>query len=393
MTTEIVQYKCPSCGHLLGEEEYEHACKKSERQIAEGVKEKLRIAEEEIQQLKINHAKELLQKDEKNRLDTEKEVNTRVTKILAEERMMMELKYNKELAEREKEHSEELVALKSQNSNLIDERIRMAVTEVEVRYKQTEMQYKMQHDRIETDNRKLMDQVEKLQKTLDSIPAELRGTAGEFILAEELKREFVRDEIKQKKVGVAMADVVQVIVTETGERIDTTIVYDRKMGDTVTKSDLEKAKNYKMIHNTDYSIIVTAKGIRNGRFTEERESILLVHPMALIDVARLFRANIIEASKQEKSNTAIDSKQAKIYKFVTSAEYNRDVRAKIGIKSDLDDIQRKEEDYHRTLWHKRKEFVDKWFELDHKNERKIRDIAENNDKDIDTANDGETLSS
>lgn len=368
MTTEIVQYKCPSCGHLLGEEEYEHACKKSERQIAEGVKEKLRIAEEEIQQLKINHAKELLQKDEENRLDTEKEVNTRVTKILNEERMM--------------------------NANLIDERIRMAVTEVEVRYKQSEMQYKMQHDRIETDNRKLMDQVEKLQKTLDSIPAELRGTAGEFVLAEELKREFVMDEIKQKKVGVAMADVVQVIVTETGERINTLIVYDRKMGDTVTKSDLEKAKNYKMIHNTDYSIIVTAKGIRNGRFTEEREGILLVHPMALIDVARLFRANIIEASKQEKSNTAIDSKQAKIYNFVTSAEYNRDVRAKIGIKSDLDDIQRKEEDYHRTLWHKRKEFVDKWFELDHKNERKIRDITEeDSDKDIDTANDGETPSS
>jgi hypothetical protein len=170
LTTEIVQFKCPSCGHLLGEEEYEHACEKSERQIAEGVKEKLRIAEEKIKQLKIEHAKELLQKDEKNRLDTEKEVNTRVTKILNEERMIMELKWNEKLAEREKKYSEELVALKSQNANLIDERIRQAVTEVEVRYKQTEEQYKLQHIRIEADNKKLMDQVEKLQKTLDNIP-------------------------------------------------------------------------------------------------------------------------------------------------------------------------------------------------------------------------------
>ena len=48
--------------------------------IAEGVKEKLRIAEERIQLLKIEDAKELLQKDEKNRIDTEKEVDTRVTK-------------------------------------------------------------------------------------------------------------------------------------------------------------------------------------------------------------------------------------------------------------------------------------------------------------------------
>jgi len=159
-----------------------------------------------------------------------------------------------------------------------------------------------------------------------------------------------------------MADAVQVVVTEMGERINTPIVYDRKMGDTVTKSDLEKAKNYKTIHNTDYSIIVTTKGIRNSHFTEKREGILLVHPMVLIDVAKRIRSFIIEASKQEKSNTAIDSKQAKIYKFVTSAEYNRNVRMKIGIKSDLDEIQRKEEDYHRTVWHRRKEFVDKWFE-------------------------------
>ena len=156
--------------------------------------------------------------------------------------------------------------MKSQNANLIDERIRQAVIGVEVRYKQTEEQYKLQHIRIEADNKKLMDRVEKLQKTLDNIPAELRGTAGEFILVDELKREFVMDEIKPKRVGVAMADAVQVVVTEMGERINTPIVYDRKMGDSVTKSDLVKAKNYKTIHNTDYSIIVTTKGIRNSQF-------------------------------------------------------------------------------------------------------------------------------
>jgi Uncharacterized protein conserved in bacteria (DUF2130) len=269
-----------------------------------------------------------------------------------------------------------------------------AVTQVEVKYKQTEGQYKLQLTRIEADNKKLMDQVEKQQKTLDNIPQELRGTAGEFILVDELKKEFVRDEIKPKRVGVAMADAIQVIITEMGERITTPIVYDRKMGDTVTKSDLEKAKNYKTIHNTDYSIIVTAKGIRNSLFTEEREGILLVHPMVLIDIAKRIRSFIIEASKQEKSNTAIDSKQAKIYKFVTSSKYNRDVGMIIGIKSNLDEIQRKEEDHHRTMWHKRKEFVDKWFELDHNNEKIIRAITqEDSDKDLDTTKDGEIPSS
>jgi hypothetical protein len=303
----------------------------------------------------------------------------------------MELKYNQQLADREKRYNEELLALKSQNTNLIDGRIRQAVTDVEARYKQSEEQFKLQHARIEADNKKLMDQVEKLQKTLDNIPAEVRGTAGEFILVDELKKQFVRDEIKPKRVGVSMADAIQIIVTEDGGRINTPIVYDRKMGDTVTRSDLEKAKKYKTIHNTDYSIIVTARGIRNNHFTEEREGVLLVHPMVLIDIAKRIRSFIIEASKQDKSYIAMDSKQAKIYKFITSAEFNRDVRIKMGLKSDLDEMQRKEEDYHRTMWHKRKNFLDKWFELDHNNERIISDIIEC-DKDQDPTKDGQTPS-
>ena len=42
----------------------------------------------------------------------------------------------------------------------------------------------------------------------------------------------------------------------------------------------------------------------------------------------------------------------------------------------LDELQRKEEDYHKTVWSKRKEFVNQWFELDNKNDRMISDIAQ-----------------
>ena len=110
------------------------------------------------------------------------------------------------------------------------------------------------------------------------------------------------------------------------------IVYDKKMGDAVTKRDIDKAKKYKRIHNTDYSIIVTAKGIRNSRFTEEREGILLVHPIVVIDVCHRIRSFILETSKQANKSTAIDSKQAKVYKYITSDEYNRDTRIKIDMK-------------------------------------------------------------
>lgn len=83
-------------------------------------------------------------------------------------------------------------------------------------------------------------------------------------LLDELKKAFPEDDVRPKKFGVAMADVVQVVVTKTGLRIPP-IVYDRKTGESVTKSDMMKAKNYKTVHNTDYSIIVTVPTERSYR--------------------------------------------------------------------------------------------------------------------------------
>jgi len=58
------------------------------------------------------------------------------------------------------------------------------------------------------------------------MPPELRGTAGEFVLMEELKKCFPKDDIQPKKPGREMADVILTIaiVTDTGEKIFPPIV-------------------------------------------------------------------------------------------------------------------------------------------------------------------------
>jgi hypothetical protein len=368
MTTEIVQFKCPSCGHLLGEEEYLHACQKNERYIDEQTEQKL---QQKIKLLEIQHATELRLINEKNELEKEKEVNTRVANSVREQSVWMELKYKQDIAIKDKQ----IESLKIQSATQIDEKIRRAIIENESKHQQREKEFELQHSRIESDNKKLMDQVEKLQKTLDNIPPELRGTAGEFVLLDELKKEFGLDEFTPKKVGVAMADIMQIIVTKTGERITNPIVYDKKTDDSVTALDIAKAKKYKTIHNTDHCIIVT-KDIKDNRLTEERQGILLVHPVAVVDIARQIRSLLVETSRQWKNNKGRDSKQAKLYEHFTSSEYARDLKSRLDTKSKLDELQRKEEDYVKTVWSKRKEFVNQWFELDKKNDRIITDIAQ-----------------
>lgn len=368
MTTEIVQFKCPSCGHSLGEEEYLHACQKNQRQIDEQTEQK---SKQKIKQLEIRHSTELKRISEKHELEKEEEINIRVTNSVREQIVWMELKHQQDLAMKDKQ----IEALNLQSATLIDEKITQAVYENESKHQQREKEFELQHSRIESDNKKLMDQVEKLQKTLDNIPPELRGTAGEFVLLDELKKEFGLDEFTPKKVGVAMADIIQIIVTKRGERIGTPILYDKKTGDNVTSVDIVKAKKYKTIHNTDHCIIVT-KDIKENRLTEQRDGILLVHPIAVVDIARQIRNSLIETARQSKNNIGRASKQAKLYEYFTSSEYARDLTSRLDTKSKIDELQRKEEDYLKTVWSKRKEFVKQWFELDRKNDLIINDITQ-----------------
>lgn len=159
------------------------------------------------------------------------------------------------------------------------------------------------------------------------------------------------------------------------------IVYDRKTGESITKSDIAKAKNYKTIHNTDYSIIVTEKGIKNNSLTEEREGVLLVHPRVVVDIVKRMRSFLIEISKQTQTSKGRESKQSKLYGYFTSAEYYREVKETIETKKKLDELQRKEEEYHKTIWNRRKEYVEKWFESNKKNETMVSDIAQEDQQD------------
>ena len=130
-----------------------------------------------------------------------------------------------------------------------------------------------------------------------------------------------------KIVGVEMADVIQTVVIENGEKIAPPIVWDRKMSDKVTHEDINKAKKYRTTHNTDFSIIVTEKGITekdsNNTHIGTREGILLVHPKIVVEIGKLLRAFIIEMAKRTSSNKARNSKQAKLYEHLSGSEYAR----------------------------------------------------------------------
>ena len=122
-----------------------------------------------------------------NRFNYEqKKFNLIMQKSLLVKRQQSQEKCRQELADKNKE----LEAVKSQNTIDIDEKVQQAIIDNESKHIQIETEYRLKINRIECDNKELITEAEKTQKTLDSIPPELRGTASEIVLLDTLHNAF-----------------------------------------------------------------------------------------------------------------------------------------------------------------------------------------------------------
>lgn len=82
------------------------------------------------------------------------------------------------------------------------------------------------------------------------------------------------------------------------------IVFDNKESSSVTKTDIEKTKKYKMIHKTNYVIIVSQNLPKKECYSNiigEKDGILLVHPSILVEYVLQIRRFLIDLAKEKIS--------------------------------------------------------------------------------------------
>jgi hypothetical protein len=370
MTLAVTEFRCPTCGHTMGEKEYREADNKLNRDKQEIREELTCMHQEEMQLKEVEHTRyvqELLEKNDRERQRmVDQEVQVRTNNILSAQ----EEKHQQELSKKD----EEIEAVKSQSSLHIAEKIEEAVK----KEKQERTQTQLLLSRVQ-------EEAEKMRQTIENIPPEFRGTAGELVLLEELRAAFPHDDLIPKKVGVEMPDVVQTIVTESGERIHTPILWDMKTGKDVKDKDIEKAKRYKEKYDTDHCIIVTSKGItaRDSKsyrisIIGKRENVVLIHPKIVGLVGELTRSFIIEKTQAVNNSNGRDSKEKKLYDYITSSARFRKMREKIEKKLKLDELQRKEEAYVKKIWIERDGLIQGWYDLDKEDREMLGAITQTN---------------
>ena len=206
---------------------------------------------------------------------------------------------------------------------------------------------------------RLGEKVDSLSKELSKTQSELSGEVGELNLLKKLEKAFPEDTFRRQTRGNSTGDIIHYIKTDTGTFLDP-IVYDNKESASVTKQDIEKAKRYRETHGTDYVIIVSRnlpKDISEG-FGGEKEGILIVHRNAIVLVAREIRKGLIGIAKESSGKKGQLTKQAKLFEYVRSKDFVRNLASISESEKRLSDLQEKEIKSHKTLWKNREEICE-----------------------------------
>ena len=151
-------------------------------------------------------------------------------------------------------------------------------------------------------------------------------------------------------------DIIQRIRTQSGALLEIPLVYDNKEVATITKKELDKQKYYKENEGTDYLFVVSPnlpKSIKN-RAVGKKEGITLIRRDIIVEIAEQIRNAIIEICKNSESKKDQETKQSRIYSYITSREFCRKIESLDKINSDMISIQQEEEKDHQTIWKRRK---------------------------------------
>ena len=87
---------------------------------------------------------------------------------------------------------------------------------------------------------------------------------------------------------------------------------------------------------------------------------VLIHSKIVGLVGELTRNFIIEKTQAVKNRNGRDSKEKKLYDYITSSTRFRKMREKIEKKLKLDELQRKEEAYVKKIWIERDGLIQGW---------------------------------
>ncbi len=189
---------------------------------------------------------------------------------------------------------------------------------------------------------------EQLQKTIKELERKNQrltandiGDGAEIDLYEELRNEFVDDDINRVKKGTKGADIQHAVLYK-GELCGR-IVYDSKNRQKWATEYVRKLREDQDEAEADHAILTTSLGFPAGeKELCVRSSVIVVNPARAMNIVRLLREHIIQMHVKGLSMEEREGKMTSLYKYITSEAYRLRLKQLSDLTNDLQLLEVKE---------------------------------------------------
>jgi len=237
---------------------------------------------------------------------------------------------------------EEQLQLRREREQLKDER---AALELTVQKKADELvQQRETIVRNQEQDRAGLEKAE-LQKKLDDLSAQLvnaqrkieqgsqqlQGEVLELAIEESLRRAFPLDTIEEVKKGQRGGDVLQHVVTRTGQTAGT-ILWETKRAKDWSLQWIPKLKEDMRGCGAAVGILVTMPGAcpkewPPAAYFALHEEVWVTQPSCVIGIAEALRAGLIDCHRQRAVSAGKGEKMEALYDYLTSPQFAQKLRA------------------------------------------------------------------
>jgi hypothetical protein len=372
---------CPKCSHQIPLTEsiaaplLEAERRKFQETLLERETEFARKSDElRAQQTDLAKAKEGLEEQIKQRLETERQqvivAESRkareqvandlsaIKQQLAESQQLLEVR-NLKLAEAQQAQAD---ALRKQRE--LDEKTRELEITIEKRVQssQAELVAKARQDASDELKSQVSQKdaqidslgrtVEELKRKLEQGSQQTQGEAFELELESLLRGKFPLDLVEPVAKGEAGGDIVQTVNGQVGSPAGV-ILWELKNTKSWSDAWLAKLRDNKRAAKADVALIVSTalpKGIETFDLVD---GVYVAHPRCALPVALTLRQGLLEVANTRTTQAGQQSKAEQVYQYLTGSRFKQRVEAIVERFTDMRDEIDKERKFMTKAWAKR----------------------------------------
>jgi hypothetical protein len=198
--------------------------------------------------------------------------------------------------------------------------------------------------------RKLLVQVQTLERKLEEKRADELGEGAHIQLLDALKAEFPEDYIRRISPGVSGADILHTVM-RNGVACGT-ILYESKNSNAWRDDYVTKLVRDQTAAEADHAILSTFKFPKDTDQIEIRDSVIIVKPARAVAIAQILRKHLLHVHTLRLSKNERVEKTAALYDFMTSERYAL-LTGRLDTESDaLLELQETDKKYHDRHWQK-----------------------------------------